>query len=158
MSTPEKFAPLKDRAPLTGNRAVVTDANGRLTVSNVTDTEIDNLDDGQNLTDPNRFKVSATTYAATVNLDFDGDSRQTLTLTGDVTLNTTNRGATAADGKGLAVKITASGADRAVTVNASWLWATGEPGTISSGDSGLLSLEVWGTAETDVIASWVLIG
>jgi len=67
------------------------------------------------------------------------------------------RGATAADGKGLAVIITASGADRAVTVNGSWNWLTGTPGTISSGDSGLLSLEVWGTAETDVYAAWKLI-
>ena len=153
----EKFATLKDREPLTGNRAVVTDANGRLTVSDVTDTEIDNLDGGQDLSDPNRFKVGSVTYAATVALDFDSNSRQTLSLTGAVALNTTNRGTASTDGKGLAVIITASGADRAVTVNASWNWLTGEPGTISSGDSGMLSLEVWGTAETDVYAAWKLI-
>ncbi len=102
----------------------------------------------------NEFLVGAETYAATVNLDLDKPSRQTLSLTGDVTLNTTNRPAAAGAGKSIAVELTASGGNRVVTVNANWKWLTAEPGTISSGESGLLVLEAWGTAETDVRAAW----
>lgn len=99
------------------------------------------------------YTPSAITYAASIALNFDGVAIQTLTLTGDVTLTTSNR----ATGKSVLVKLLASGGVRTFTSLPSWVWVGGTaPASLASGKTALLSLTCFGTAETDIVAAYAV--
>lgn len=80
----------------------------------------------------------ALTYAATTDIDFDAGDSRTLTLTGNVTFTFSNLAA----GKGVAILLTASGADRTITFPAGVLIIGSEtsPITLASGKEALLGL------------------
>lgn len=92
--------------------------------------------------------ATALTYNATTAFDFLGNQTQTMaTVTGDLTtLTTANR----ADGRSITLILIASGADRTITLNASWRKIGYLPSIIPDGKAFLLNLVCKGNAETDV--------
>lgn len=99
------------------------------------------------------YTPSAITYAASVDIDFDGAAIQTLTLTGDVTITTSNK----ASGKTVLVKLLASGGARNFTALPSWVWVGGTaPASLASGKTALLSLTCFGSGDADVVAAYAV--
>lgn len=93
------------------------------------------------------------TYAATTDIDLDGavTDLQTLTLTGNVTLTTSNRAA----GCEKKLRIIASGGARTFTALPSWVWVGGTaPASLASGKTAILTLTCFGTADTDIVAKY----
>lgn len=93
----------------------------------------------------------ALSYTSTTNLDLSDQNTKTLTLTGDVTFTTSNRAAS----KKLGIRIIGDTVSRAMTFPAGWKWqGTPVPGTIAANAVGKLTLECYGTAETDILAGF----
>lgn len=93
------------------------------------------------------------TYGASVAIDMDASPYQEITLTGDITISTTNR-AGSGRAKAVAVIFTASGADRVISLDASINILGVEPGTLGSGKVGVLSLTSLGSSESNTIAAY----
>lgn len=89
------------------------------------------------------------TYAATVNLDFDGTMEQSLSLTGNVTFTTSNRAAV----KTVSVRILADGSIRTFTFP-SWRWLQAVPASIAANKVAVLTIKTYGAADTDVVAAY----
>jgi hypothetical protein len=92
----------------------------------------------------------AGTAAAPI-FNFDLGIMQTFSVTAAITGTTS---ANKANGKLTEIRFLADSSDRAVTWNASWEWLGAKPTQITANKNGLLSLRCYGTAETDVVASW----
>lgn len=93
----------------------------------------------------------ALTYAASVALDFNGGELQTLALTGDVILTTSNLSA----GKRMMVAITADGTPRNYTFPGGWTFVgAAAPATIAASKTALLRLESLTAADSGVIAQY----
>ena len=91
---------------------------------------------------------SALSYAGTTTIDMDGLGARTLSITGNVTFATSNRVA----GRMVKVKILVDGSDRTPTWPA-WIPIGTLPTTLKAGKTYILSLEAWGTNETDITAA-----
>jgi hypothetical protein len=104
---------------------------------------------------PLTFASAAISYAATVDLDMavlTGLFR-TISLTGNLTLTTSNRAA----GRTVTLRLVCDGTLRNLTVPAGWVFLgpTGsKPSSIAASKTGVLSLSFFGTADTDCIAAW----
>lgn len=86
---------------------------------------------------------------ATTTLDLTGEGVETVTLTGDVTFQTSNR----ASGLRKTVRVIASGATRNIAWP-SWVpLGSALPASLASGKTMVVDLLCFGTAETDVIAA-----
>jgi len=93
------------------------------------------------------------TYAATVNLDFSVSNFNTLTLTGNVTFTTSNRALTRSE----VVRIINGATARTFTFPSGWVWiGAAAPNGIAASKTGVLSLFCFGTADTDIIASYAV--
>ncbi len=92
-------------------------------------------------------------YTASISIDFNADAARKLTLTGNVTFAaTTNK----AEGKAKRLRLYNSTAS-AVTLSfpSSWtFYGAAAPTSLGAGKRARLTLECWGTAETDVDASY----
>ena len=87
------------------------------------------------------------TYAATVDIDFDGGGNQDLVLTGNATLTFSHLAA----GKSVTVYLTASGADRTVTLPSGVkIFGSTAPFTLSSGKEAALTFTSKGTTAATV--------
>lgn len=96
---------------------------------------------------------SALTYAGTTDIDFDGLSAKTLSLTGNVTFTTSNKAA----GRLKKIKILCDGTLRTFTFPAGWIFIGGAaPASIAISKTAILTLECWGTADTDIIAAYAV--
>lgn len=92
---------------------------------------------------------SALAYGANVVVDFNGDEYKVLTLSGDVSFTSSNRG----QAKSITVKIIGDGSLRTLSFPAGWVWlGDGEPASLASGKVGVLSITSFGNDEVDVIA------
>lgn len=100
-----------------------------------------------------KLNKSALTSATSLDIDLSAAPLRTLSLSHDPTFTTSNRGA-ANYGRNVMIEIDANGADRTPTFPA-WNWTTTEPTSFTNGSVGLLSLTAFGSAETDVWASFV---
>lgn len=95
---------------------------------------------------------SSLTYAATTDLDFAGIGARALNLTGNITFTTSNRAA----GRMLKVKILADGSTRTFTFP-SWKWVgSAAPANIAASKTMILSLECWGSNDTDIVAAYAV--
>jgi hypothetical protein len=95
---------------------------------------------------------SALTYSATTNIDFDGDPCKTVSITGNITFTTSNRAA----GKMVKIRIVADSSTRNLTFPA-WVFVGGAaPTTIAASKTAILSLECFGTADTDIVAAYAV--
>lgn len=102
---------------------------------------------------PCRMVSKDVVWSAAQTLNFSTSALKTLTASGNFTsISTSNR----ADGAMMVVRFYA-GATRAFANSggwASWKWLGTKPTTIAAGKYGLLCLSCFGTAETDIVASW----
>lgn len=99
------------------------------------------------------YTPSTVTYAGTTNLDLLSNAIQIITLTGDVTLTTSNKAA----GRSLLLRLVASGGTRSFTALPDWVWVGGTaPTSLASGKTALLSLTSFGTADTDIVAAYAV--
>lgn len=94
---------------------------------------------------------SILTYGATTNIDFAStDNLHTLSLTGNVAFTTSNRTAT----KSRVIRILSDGSAHTFTFPA-WKWiGSAAPTTIAANKTAILSLLSFGTADTDIVASY----
>lgn len=96
---------------------------------------------------------SVLTYAASVAIDLAGDPYRTLTLTGDVTITSSNRAAA----KAVAVRIVGDTVQRTLTLNEAWKWiGAAKPTALAANKVAALSLTAFGTAESDVLAAYAV--
>lgn len=97
------------------------------------------------------IRVNPVTYAATVNIPVDKGMVNTISLTGNIALNTTNRPTASTLGRRSTVFITADASARTVTLNAAWrVYGTNTTFTIPANKQAFISLVVTGSAESDV--------
>ena len=100
--------------------------------------------------DQYRAVVSAISYSASIALDLTTNTVQTLSLTGNVTFTTSNR----SSGLFKTLFITADSSTRTLSFP-SWVFIGGSaPSSIAAGKIARLDLACFGTAETDVRASY----
>lgn len=99
-----------------------------------------------------RTAQSALTYAGTTNIDLAAALTQTLALTGNLTLTTSNRAA----GRRVSVVITADASLRTLTFPAWKFLGAAAPADIAAGKTGLLELHSTGTTDAAVIAHWTV--
>lgn len=93
----------------------------------------------------------ALTYAASLALNMESSGIQTVDLTGDITFTTSNRGT----GKRLLVKIKADGSLRNFTFPA-WIFVgAAAPASIVANKTALLTLESFGSNDTDIVARYL---
>lgn len=89
------------------------------------------------------------TYAANITLNMRGSAYVTITLTGDVVFATSNRASTRA----IAVKLYASGGDRALSFPGTWVWiGSAAPTSLASGKTAVLSITCFGDNDSDIVA------
>lgn len=103
----------------------------------------------------NRYESqhSTLTYSATTNLDFTTTSFRTLTLSGDVTFTTSNLAA----GRTYVVRILPGASSRNLTFPAGWVFlGSAAPSSVAANKTAVLSLTAFGTANTDVVASYAV--
>jgi hypothetical protein len=104
-----------------------------------------------NLTVPNVVQGQGTlAYAATVNIDFNGEAFQTVTLAGNITFTTSNRAA----GKAVSVRVICDGSSRNFTFP-SWVFiGAAAPASINASKTAILSLTCFDANDTGVIAAY----
>jgi len=96
---------------------------------------------------------SSLSYSATTDLDFTGTGARALDITGDITFTTSNKAA----GRMLKVKILCDGTGRNFTFPAGWKWVgAAAPASIAASKTAILSLECWGSNESDVVAAYAV--
>lgn len=91
-----------------------------------------------------------TSYSATTNLDL-SKGLQSVSLTGDVTFTTSNKAA----GVYLTVRVIGDGSNRTLTFPAWKFVGTVAPTTLVANKVAILTIICFGTADTDIVASWV---
>src|SRR4051812_17862103 len=96
--------------------------------------------------------VTTLTYAASVALDFNAGAYQSVTLTGDITFTTSNRGA----GKAIRVRVVGDGSIRNLTFPGWKFIGVTMPSILSIGKTALLKLTGWGSNDSDVTAEWIV--
>ncbi len=95
------------------------------------------------------FELTTVSSSANIAVDLNANQFQTLTLSADTALTTSNR--SSSKGRAVTLFVTASGAQRIVTLNASWKnYGSSSTVTIPSGKEAVISLMCLGSAETDV--------
>lgn len=93
---------------------------------------------------------STLTQASPTVIDFDSDDYRTLSLSGNVTFSTTNRGAP----KTVTIKIICDGTTRTLTFPADWVFVGDKPTQIAANKVGALTVTCFGSAETDLVAAY----
>ena len=96
--------------------------------------------------------LTTLTYAASVEVDFQVSTLQTLTLAGNVTFTS----ASLAAPYGTAVRVIADGSLRTLTFPAGWVFVGTKPADIAANKTGILSVTAFGAADTDVVAVWAV--
>lgn len=97
-----------------------------------------------------RLGVKTVGYAANVALDFQDGALQSVSLTGDLALTSSNL----ATGRGIALRIVADGSIRNLSFPATWTFLGTKPTNIAANKTGVLSLTSYGTTDADVVAAW----
>lgn len=96
--------------------------------------------------------IRTLTYAGTTDLDFTALDYRDIALTGNITFTTSNRVA----GRQLIVRISADGSSRNFTFP-SWIFLTATaPASIAANKRALLKLTCYGTADTDIVAEYLV--
>jgi len=92
---------------------------------------------------------------ATRDIDFDGSANQTITLSLNTTLTTSNRATASGEVKIVDVVLTCDASIRTLAFPAGWRWLTAIPASIAANKKAILSLRSTGTSDADVIAAYV---
>jgi hypothetical protein len=100
-----------------------------------------------------KHELRTLTYAASVALDFDASALQTVSLTGNITFTTSNRGA----GKSIRVRVVADASVRNFTFPGGWKFiGAAAPASIAANKTALLTLTGFGANDSDVTAEYVV--
>jgi hypothetical protein len=113
------------------------------------------LTGGSAALDAYRANNDTVAYGATVTLDFaiSEKTAQTLTLAGNVTFATSNR----ASGACKFLRIIGDGSARTLAFPAGWKFLNAvAPTALAAGKTAILCLNAWGTADTDITASYAV--
>lgn len=96
---------------------------------------------------------STLTYAATTDIDLDGNGFQTVTLTGNITFTTSNRAA----GRCKTIRIVGDSSSRTLTWPAGWTWiGAAAPSALAANKDAILTITAFGTADTDIVAAYAV--
>ena len=87
-------------------------------------------------------------------VDFDGSTFQSLSLTGNLSLSTTNRSADVNKIKSITVRVIGDTVDRNLTFNSSIKFIGNAPLKLRANKIGILSLNSFGINETDTVAAY----
>lgn len=102
-----------------------------------------------------RLPWRTVTYASVVNFDVSYGGWQFCTLTGNITVNSTNRISTGNTGQRTILILTASGGDRQVTLNPNWKVAgTNAVFTILNGKTAYIGVGASGSTESTVFCAY----
>jgi hypothetical protein len=96
------------------------------------------------------FPHSVLAYSATTDLNFDADDYRSLTLAGNVTFTTSNRGAP----KALSIRIIGDGSTRTLTFPAWKFVGAAPPASLAANKIAILSVTCFGSADTDIVAAY----
>lgn len=101
---------------------------------------------------PTTFTAGTITYAATTDLDMSAlaGGYRTISLTGNLTLTTSNR----ASGRTVTLRLICDATARTLTFPAGWVFVGQKPATIAASKTAVLSLTFFGTADTDCVAAY----
>tara|TARA_R110000868_G_scaffold57687_3_gene178185 strand:+ start:567 stop:1154 length:588 start_codon:yes stop_codon:yes gene_type:complete len=95
--------------------------------------------------------ILAISYASTVTLDLSTNNLQTLALTGDITINTSNLAA----GRAKQVIVSADSTARNISWPAGWVWiGSSAPASIAASKTAMLTLIPTSTTDASVKAFW----
>lgn len=100
----------------------------------------------------NIFAQGTLAYAGSVALDFDSNAMQTIALTGDITFTTSNKAA----GRRKVLRIVCDGTGRNFTWPSWKFVGAAGPASIAASKVARLELDCFGTAESDVLARYVV--
>lgn len=96
---------------------------------------------------------SVLAYSATTDIDFDLADYRSLTLAGNVTFTTSNRGAP----KTVTIRIIADASTRNITVPAGWTFVGGTaPANIAANKVGILTVTCFGTNDSDCVYAYAV--
>lgn len=96
--------------------------------------------------------VSTLTYAATTNIDFADKRLQTLSLTGNVTLTSSNLVA----GREVLLRVISDASIRTFTFPGTWVFVGATPANIAASKTGLLLLRSYGATDANVVANYIV--
>jgi hypothetical protein len=98
--------------------------------------------------------TGTTTYAATVTLDMSALNGlyRTITLTGDLTLASSNRAA----GRSVTLRLLPGASARTLGFPADWVFVGTKPTTLAANKTGVLSVTFFGTADTDAVCAYAV--
>lgn len=96
---------------------------------------------------------STLTYAATTDIDLDGNGFQTVTLTGNITFTTSNRAA----GRCKTIRMVGDSSSRTLTWPAGWTWiGAAAPSALAANKDAILTITAFGTADADIVAAYAV--
>jgi hypothetical protein len=103
---------------------------------------------------PVTFNSNTITYAATVDLDMSAlnGAYRTISLTGNLTLTTSNRAA----GRSVVLRLICDATTRTLTFPTDWKFVGTKPANIAASKTAILSLSFFGTADTDGVAAYAV--
>lgn len=103
---------------------------------------------------PSRVQINGLTtlsYSATTDLNFDsGTDLRSVTLAGNITLTTSNRGA----GKNIVLRIIADASTRTLTFPAGWTFVTAKPASIAANKTATLVLICTDANDSGILAAY----
>jgi hypothetical protein len=97
-----------------------------------------------------RMPSEAVAYAASLAIDFNGKPFQTVTLTGDLAISTTNRG----NGRMISVRLIGDASARSLNFATGIRFVGPKPTSLDAGKVAILSLTSFGDDETDTVAAY----
>ncbi len=103
-----------------------------------------------------RVNLAAITYASSIAVSLQDTGFQTVTLTGNVVLSTTNRAISGGPVRSVTLKILCDGTDRTLGFAAGIKFVGSKPVTIVANKTGILSLTSLGPNESDTLAAWAV--
>lgn len=127
------------------------DKTGSGTVTQWRDVDANEIKTVVNGKDDKDAQDSATGVSGTYNIDFDGATNMiSITISGNVTFTTSNKGAC----KSKVILIIGDSSTRTFSFP-SWKWAVAVPASLAASKFAILSLLCFGTAESDVVATYI---
>jgi hypothetical protein len=98
--------------------------------------------------------TGTTTYGATVTLDMSALNGlyRTITLTGDLTLASSNR----ATGRSVTLRLLPGASARTLGFPADWVFVGTRPTTLAANKTGVLSVTFFGTADADAVCAYAV--
>lgn len=97
--------------------------------------------------------IKTVSYAASTALDLTANNYQTVSLTGDITFTTSNRGS----GRSISIRIVGDGSTRNLTFPVGWTFlGSAAPATLAASKTAVLSIFCYGSNDSDIVAAYAV--